>query len=195
MIKIINSCICLVVACLQTVLSDEAPLVVGMELEYPPFEFVNEQGSDDGVSVQMAKALAKDLGRTLEIKNIKFDALITALKTGSIDLIISSMTATDERRKSILFSDPYVTTGLAMLVPIDSEINGIEDLMASGRKIVVKLGTTGEAFARRELKDAEILTMQHDPACALEVSQGKVDAWIYDQLSIFKHHKLSLIHI
>ena len=189
MIKILNSCLCLGVALMQTVLSDDDPLFVGMELEYPPFEFVNEQGSDDGVSVQMAKALAKDLDRTLEIKNIKFDALITALKTGSIDLIISSMTATEERRKSILFSDPYVTTGLAMLVPIDSEINGIEDLMVSGRKIVVKLGTTGEAFARRELKDAEILTMQHDPACALEVSQGKVDAWIYDQLSIFKHHK------
>ena len=189
MIKILNSCLYLGVALMQTALSDDAPLVVGMELEYPPFEFVNEQGSDDGVSVQMAKALAKDLDRTLEIKNIKFDALITALKTGSIDLIISSMTATEERRKSILFSDPYVTTGLAMLVPIDSEINGIEDLMVSGRKIVVKLGTTGEAFARRELKDAEILTMQHDPACALEVSQGKVDAWIYDQLSIFKHHK------
>ena len=189
MIKILNSCLCLGVALMQTVLSDDGPLVVGMELEYPPFEFVNEQGSDDGVSVQMAKALAKDLVRKLEIKNIKFDALITALKTGSIDLIISSMTATEERRKSILFSDPYVTTGLAMLVPIDSEINGIEDLMVSGRKIVVKLGTTGEAFARRELKNAEILTMQHDPACALEVSQGKVDAWIYDQLSIFKHHK------
>ena len=70
MIKIFYSCICLGVACLQTVLSDEAPLVVGMELEYPPFEFVNEQGSDDGVSVQMAKALAKDLGRTLEILSL-----------------------------------------------------------------------------------------------------------------------------
>ena len=79
MIKILNSCICLGVALMQTALSDDDPLVVGMELEYPPFEFVNEQGSDDGVSVQMAKALAKDLDRTLEIKNIKFDALITAL--------------------------------------------------------------------------------------------------------------------
>ena len=165
------------------------PLVVGMELEYPPFEFVADDGTNDGVSVKMAEALARHLDRPLEIQNIKFDALITALKSGSIDLIISSMTATAERRKSILFSDPYVTTGLAMLVPIDSEINGIEDLMTSGRKIVVKSATTGETFARKELKDAKILTLQHDPACALEVSQGKVDAWIYDQLSIFKHHK------
>ena len=93
------------------------PLVIGMELEYPPFEFVADDGTNDGVSVEMAKALASYLGRPLEIQNIKFDALITALKSDNIDLIISSMTATEERRKSINFSDPYVTTGLAMLVP------------------------------------------------------------------------------
>ena len=76
-----------------------------------------------------------------------------------------------------------------MLVPVDSDISNADDLMSGNKKIVVKLGTTGEAYARSVLKNAEILTMQHDPACALEVSQGKVDAWIYDQLSIFKHHK------
>ncbi|MEC7222652.1 MAG: transporter substrate-binding domain-containing protein [Verrucomicrobiota bacterium] len=167
--KFINTLICLFIIFTQVILSEEKPLVVGMELEYPPFEFVNEQGFNDGVSVQMAKALSSYLGRSLEIKNIKFDALITALKTGSIDLIISSMTATDERRKSILFSDPYVTTGLAMLVPVDSDISNADDLMSGNKKIVVKLGTTGEAYARSVLKNAEILTMQHDPACALEV--------------------------
>ena len=169
--------------------AESDPLVVGMELEYPPFEFVANDGTNDGVSVKMAEALADYLGRALEIQNIKFDALITALKSDNIDLIISSMTANDERRKSINFSDPYVTTGLAMLVPIDSPIRGIEDLMSGRRKIVVKLGTTGESFARRELKNATILTMNQDPACALEVAQKKADAWIYDQLSIFHHHK------
>ena len=67
------------------------PLVVGMELEYPPFEFVADDGTNDGVSVKMAEALARHLDRPLEIQNIKFDALITALKSGSIDLIISSV--------------------------------------------------------------------------------------------------------
>ena len=93
------------------------PLVVGMELEYPPFEFVGDDGEPDGVSVRMAEALGEYLRRPVEIQNVKFDSLITALKTGSIDLIISSMTATEERRESIEFSDPYVTTGIAMLVP------------------------------------------------------------------------------
>ena len=165
------------------------PLVIGMELEYPPFEFVAEDGTNDGVSVKMAKALSSYLGRPLEIQNIKFDALITALKSDNIDLIISSMTATEERRKSINFSDPYVTTGLAMLVPNDSPIKSIEDLMTGKWKVVVKLGTTGESFARSELKNTTIVTMKQDPVCALEVAQKKADVWIYDQLSIFRHHK------
>jgi len=168
---------------------DREPLVVGMELTYPPFEFVDEEGNPDGVSVRMAEALADYLGRPLKIENIKFDALITALKSGSIDCVISSMTANDERRKSINFSDPYVTTGLAMLVGKDSDIKGLDDLKKPGRTIVARLGTTGENFARELLPDAKVNTMQEDPACALEVSQGKADAWIYDQLSIFQHHK------
>ncbi len=172
-----------------TAVQDREPLVVGMELTYPPFEFVNEDGNPDGVSVRMAEALADYLDRPLEIENLKFDTLITALKSGNIDCVISSMTANDERRQSIDFSDPYVTTGLAMLVGKDSEIEGLEDLKAPGRTIVARLGTTGENFAREHLPEATVITMQEDPACALEVSQGKADAWIYDQLSIFAHHK------
>ena len=143
------------------------PLVVGMELTYPPFEFVDEQGNPDGVSVRMAEALADYLDRPLKIENIKFDALITALKSGSIDCVISSMTANDERRKSIDFSDPYVTTGLAMLVGIDSGIEGLDDLKKPGRIVVARLGTTGENFVRQHLPDAKLNTMQEDPACAL----------------------------
>ncbi len=165
------------------------PLRVGMELEYPPFEFVGDDGEPDGVSVRMAEALAAHLGRPLEIKNLKFDTLPTALKTRAIDLVISSMTETEERREQIDFSDPYVTTGLAMLVAVDSEVRSREDLDRPGLKVVAKLGTTGETFARANLPGAEVLALPEDPACALEVAQGKADVWIYDQLSIFQYQK------
>lgn len=168
---------------------DTKHLVVGMELEYPPFEFVGEDGEPDGVSVRMAEALAEHLGRPLRIDNIKFDALPVALKSGAIDLVISSMTDTEERRKSIDFSNPYVTTGLAMLVPKDSIIENLDDLRRPGTRIVVRLGTTGESFAASELEQAHITRLQQDAACALEISQDKADAWIYDQLSIFRYHK------
>ena len=95
--------------------SGPEPLRIGMDLTYPPFEFKDSSGNPDGVSVRMAEALAAHLGRPLEIESMPFEGLIPGLSTGKIDLVISSMTATDERRKSIDFSDPYVTTELAIL--------------------------------------------------------------------------------
>src|SRR5262245_39564495 len=75
-------------------------LVVGMELNYPPFEQVDTQGKPAGISVEMAHALGTFLGRKVRIENIPFDGLIPALKTGKIDVIISSMTETPERAQS-----------------------------------------------------------------------------------------------
>src|SRR6202042_2633709 len=76
---------------------EDQKLIVGMELKYPPFEMTDTQGQPTGVSVDLAKALGKYLGRDVEIQNIAFDGLIPSLQTHKIDLIISSMTATAER--------------------------------------------------------------------------------------------------
>ncbi len=162
-------------------------LVVGMELAYPPFEMTDEQGNPTGVSVELARALGESLGREVEIQNLPFDGLIPALKTGSIDLIISSMTATEERAKSIDFSDPYVFTGLAMLTAKDSAVKGIASLREPGRVVAVKLGTTGHAYAKEHLPDTELRVLAEENACVLEVAQGKADAFFYDQMSIYKN--------
>lgn len=169
--------------------SGPEPLKVGMDLTYPPFEFKDSDGTPDGVSVRLAEALAADLGRPLVIESMPFEGLIPGLSTGKIDLVISSMTATEERAKSIDFSVPYVTTELAILVGKDSDIKGIEDLKQGSRTIAVRRGTTGESYAQEHLPNAKLTALTLDAACALEVSQGKAEAWIYDQLSIWQHHK------
>lgn len=163
------------------------PLVVGMELAYPPFETTDPQGRPAGISVEIAKALADYLGRPLRIENIPFEGLIPALKTGRIDLILSSMTATEERARSIDFSDPYLKVGLALLLSARSDISRPEDLNAPGRRIAVKLGTTGELYAREHFPGAELLVLRDEAACVLEVIQGNVDAFIYDQMSVYRH--------
>ena len=112
-----------------------AVLRVGMDLSYPPFEMQDKAGLPDGVSVKLAEALAASLERPLQIVPMNFTGLIPGLKTGNIDLIISSMTATDERRQSIAFSEPYAFTGLALLVRKDSDIQSIEDLKKPGRSV------------------------------------------------------------
>lgn len=162
-------------------------LRVGMELAYPPFEKTDEQGRPAGVSVDLAHALGAFLGREVQIQNIAFDGLIPALKTGKIDLIISSMTATPERAESIDFSEPYVRTGLCLLVAKDSPIQSMQDADSPGRTIAVKKGTTGHTYAAQKIKHAKITVLDKEAACVLEVIQGKADAFIYDQMSVFRH--------
>lgn len=165
------------------------PLRVGMELSYPPFETIGPDGQPEGVSVEMAKALAERLGRPLKIENMPFTGLIPALKTGKIDLIISSMTATPERAKAVTFSDPYLTTGLGALVPKNSNAKHLADIDQPGNTVVVRQGTTGEVFARKNLKNARLLTLDKESACVVEVTQGKATAFIYDQMSVFQNNK------
>jgi len=182
----ITFCLLLVSATRAAAQSAPKPLVVGMELSYPPFEMTDEQGKPSGIGVELAEALAKHLGRPLQIRNYEFTGLIPALKSGQIDLIISSMTATEERAKSIDFSDPYMHTGLGILVPANSDIKSIADVDKPGRKVVVKKGTTGFTYATEKLKNVTPLIIEAEAACALEVIQGKADAFIYDQMSVFQ---------
>ncbi|MFZ4482538.1 MAG: transporter substrate-binding domain-containing protein [Chthoniobacterales bacterium] len=174
---------------LPAVHAEDKPLRVGMDLSYPPFETIGADGNPAGVSVDLASALAAGLGRTLVVENIPFTGLIPALKSGKIDLIISSMTATPERAKAVAFSRPYLTTGLALLVPAESAGQSLADLDQPGNTIVVRQGTTGEVFARREVRQARILTLEKENACVLEVVQGKAAAFIYDQMSVFQNAK------
>jgi len=174
---------------LSAALQAAEPLRVGMELSYPPFESIGPDGQPQGVSVEMARALADELDRPLEIENIPFTGLIPALKSGKIDLIISSMTATPERAKAVTFSDHYLTTGLGALVPATSKATGLPDIDQPGNTVVVRQGTTGEVFARKHLKNAELLTLDKESACVVEVVQGKAAAFIYDQMSVFQNNK------
>jgi polar amino acid transport system substrate-binding protein len=123
------------------------------------------------------------------IENIAFDGLIPALKTGKIDCIISSMTATPERAKSIAFSEPYLKTGLAVLVGAKSTVQSASDLAAPGRVVAVKKGTTGHHYAATNLGRARLLVLDKESAAVLEVAQAKADAFIYDSLSVYQNHK------
>jgi polar amino acid transport system substrate-binding protein len=167
--------------------SEKDTLVVGMELAYPPFEMTDTSGKPSGVSVELALELGRALGRKVVIENTTFDGLIPALKTGKIDLIISSMTATEERAKSIDFSDAYLSTGLCLLVKKGAPVSGIRDLDQPGRAVAVKKGTTGHSFAAKNIKQARVLVLDKESAAVLEVVQGKADAFIYDQMSTYQN--------
>jgi polar amino acid transport system substrate-binding protein len=172
---------------LTSLTAAQKPLVVGMELQYPPFEMSDKDGKPTGVSVELAYALGKYLGREVRIENIAWDGLIPSLKTNKVDLIISSMTITKQRAKTVDFSVPYAQTNLAILTNTKSGVKDITDLNQKGKTVAVKKGTTGHIYASKYLKNAELLIFDKENAAVIEVIQNKADAFIYGQLTVYKN--------
>lgn len=166
-----------------------SPLVVGMELAYPPFETKDAQGNPSGVSVDLAKALGEYMGRPVEIVNTNWDGLIPSLQTEKVDVVISSMTITEERGEVVDFSLPYAHSYLALLVNKNSGVLTVDDLNEAGRVVDVKKGTTGYVYARKHLTEATVNALSSENACVVEVTQGKADAFIYDQLTVYRQNQ------
>jgi len=172
-------------------IEERGELVVGTEAEFHPFEYRTEDGAYAGFDMDLARLIAEELGVELRIENMKFAGLIPSLDTGRIDVIMSGMTATDERRKTISFTDPYFLTGLCLLVNVESA-GGVTDwrtLNDPKWTVVVKTATTSDTFVRENLPKAKGVTLETENDCALEVATGRADAFIYDQLSIQRHHE------
>ncbi|MBD5476397.1 MAG: transporter substrate-binding domain-containing protein [Lachnospiraceae bacterium] len=170
----------------------EEPLVVAMELAYPPFEGKDEAGEPTGVSVDLMKAFGEYIGREIKIENTAWDGLIPSLQTGTADLVISSMTIRPDRAEQVDFSDPYANALLAVLVNKNTDASSIEDLNQAGMKMAVKSGSTGHLYAESNLQNAELMVLPDESACVTEVAQGRADGFIYDQLTIYRNWQKNL---
>jgi len=168
---------------------EDSPLKVGMELKYPPFETKDDSGKPAGASVMLAEALGEYLGREIEIVETDYASLIPALEQGTIDLIISSMTITPAREEVVDFSDPYTNSQLMMLVYKDSKVQSPDDLNDPEVIIASKTGTIGALWAAQYAPNAQIRNIDEEASAVLEVAQGKADVFIYDPLSIIRHHE------
>jgi polar amino acid transport system substrate-binding protein len=163
-------------------------LVVGMEVEFWPFEYEDAEGRRQGFDVDLAGRLAEALGVELEVRDMAWAALIPSLQDGRVDVVISGMTATLERARAIAFSEPYFRTGLCVLLHRErgAGIRSAEDLDRPGTVIAVKTGTTGHLVAEKRFPRAELRTFRDEGACGLEVAEGRASAFIYDQITVAK---------
>ena len=166
-------------------------LIVGMEVAFFPFEYANEKGEPMGFDVDIAQLAAKELGVEIEIKDMEFSGLIPALQGGKIDMIISGMTRTLTRSKTVSFTEPYFVTGLCVLLSKKKapDIKDVKELNSPDRILAVKLGTTGDLVTAKLFPKAQVNRYKEETACAREVVTGRADAFLYDQLSISKHQK------
>lgn len=176
----------------ETEAKDKEPLVVAMELAYPPFEGKDEAGEPEGVSVDLMNAFGEYTGREIKIENTAWDGLIPSLQTGTADLVISSMTIRPDREEQVDFSDPYANALLAVLTSKDAGAKTIDDLNQAGKKLAVKSGSTGHLYAENNLTEAELIVLPDESACVTEVAQGRADGFIYDQLTIYRNWQKNL---
>lgn len=155
-------------------------LKMGTNAAFPPFEFV-EGNKVVGFDATMGELIARDFGKKLEIQDMAFDSLIAALQSGSIDFIAAGMTATEERRQNVDFSEPYFSSKQVIIVKnTNNSVNSVEDL--NGKVIGCQSGTTGEIFAQEELSAAEVKGFKSGIDAALDLLNDAIDAIIIDEL-------------
>ena len=157
-------------------------LRVGFESGYMPFEMTDKKGNFVGFDIDMAKEMAKAMGVKFVPVNTAWDGIIPALTTNKFDIIMSGMTITQERNLKINFADPYIIVGQTILLAKKhlGVVNSYKDLNNSKYTVTSKLGTTGEQAVKRLIPKANYKSFETEPEAALEVVNGKADAFVYD---------------
>ncbi|MBC1417642.1 ABC transporter substrate-binding protein/permease [Listeria fleischmannii] len=164
-------------------LKDKGTLVVGLSADYPPYEFHQTiKGKDQvvGFDISIAKKIASDMGVSLDIKEMGFDSLLGALKTGKIDLIISGMSPTPERLKEVDFSNPYMTVEQKVVIRKNDvdKFKTTQDF--NGKKVGAQKQTTQEELAQNELSGSSVVSLQKVPDLILNLKSNKIDGVVLE---------------
>ena len=162
-------------------------LVMATNAAFEPYEYV-EGGKIVGIDADLALAISDILGMELEIEDMEFDSIITAVSSGKADIGMAGMTVTEDRLKSINFSDSYTTSTQVIVVrngeKTDSTgksfVESVDDL--ANATIGVQLGTTGDIYVSDEFPDATIQQFNKGADAIQSLKQGKVDCVVIDKL-------------
>ena len=164
-------------------------LTMGTNAAFPPYEMVDENGAIIGIDAEIAAAIAEKMGMTLEIKDMAFDSLITAVSSGAVDVVLAGMTVTEERMEAVNFSESYATGIQVVIVTEDSEIATIEDL--AGKKIGVQTGTTGDIYCSGDYGEEAIARYDNGAIAVQALQNGQVDCVVIPQRHSLKLTKVS----
>lgn len=173
---IILCCLCLV-SC-KDKQKEPDTLKVGINVDFPPFEYY-ENGEPAGLDVELANIIGEKLNKQVILEEMEFNTLFAALSTNKIDVIISGVDITEERKKTFNFSDGYYNNELSLIVKEgDTTIAAIEDLQ--GKKVGTELGTTSDTYAD-SLDSITNVKYNSGAVAVMNLKAGKVDAVILDK--------------
>ncbi len=164
-------------------------LIAGVKTDFPPFGFVDEKGVNKGFDVDIAKALAVGLfgKESVEFVAVTSGNRVAFLTTNKIDIILASMTITDERKKVIDYSIPYFLSGHLILVHKDSKIQKYQDL--AGKKVSTTQGSTGDIIIGELVPTAERIKFQHNSESLQALKDRRVEAFVQDDVLLLDLQK------
>lgn len=161
----------------KSLTAEEGKLIMATNAEFPPYEY-HEGDEIVGIDAEMAAAVAKELGLELQIEDMAFDSIITAVNSGKADIGVAGMTVTEDRKKNVNFTDTYTHASQVVIVPEKSDIKSVEDL--TGKTIGVQLGTTGDIYSG-DVEDATVERFNKGFEAVQSLTSGKIDCVIIDE--------------
>ena len=157
-------------------------LKMGTSADYAPFEYIDTAKGEEptGIDIELAKTITEKLGYELEIQDMDFGGLISSLQNGQVDFVASAMSATEERKKSVDFSDIYYTSKHIIVSKKGSGLKSVEDL--NGKTVGAQLGSIQETKAKELAKtiDLKVDSRNRIPELIQEIKAGRMDAAIIE---------------
>ena len=155
---------------------DDGVYTFATDATWPPFEFIDENGTLTGFEVELVPLIGEHAGVTMTVENIPWDTIFAGLANGQYDGVASGVTITDERKMTMDFSTPIANQGQVVIVMTDSSVQSVDDL--TGLKVGVQIGTTGD-FA---LDDYDVDRRQYDDIglAIQDMINGNIDACVCD---------------
>lgn len=181
-------------------------LVVATSPDYPPFEFmVSENGKSKivGADIDLAQKIADKLGVELELKAMDFDALVSALQAGKVDMVITGMTPNEERKKAVDFSDIYFKGENAVIVNAKDAGKFTSENQLKKAKLGVQKGSIQETYVKDNLKVTNYKALVAVPDLIADMKNGNIDAVVlnskvaginvtkYDGIKVVENLKLT----
>ena len=157
-------------------------ITMSTNAEFEPFEF-KDGDNFAGIDIEISQKIAEKLGVELKINDVAFDSLIPELAAGKGDFVAAGMTADDDRRKNVDFTDNYFNASQAIIVPKDSSIKTAADL--NGKKVGVQQGTTGDTYCtnedgKSEVKVGSVERYNKGMDAVSDLISGRLDAVVID---------------
>ena len=159
-------------------LATDGVLTMGTNATFPPYEYY-EGDKVVGIDAEISEAIAKKLGLTLEIVDMDFNSLVSAVQSGKIDISAAGMTVTEDRLQNVDFTDSYSTGVQVVIVPEDSEIASVDDL--AGKLIGVQDATTGHIYCSDDFGEENVIAYNSGAMAVQALKDGKVDCVVIDQ--------------